>query len=558
MMFKMAMKLILGFGITSVLALAPMVYELLKFDEALRLVTGIARYDTDVADMLKDIAVLQSDLRSRRETAIAEASLASAGRRPFDARPFHRQYTDEAQQIRAAVERLQAVALGRTDTGVSPERRQLWRELLVRAQDLERALGLIQVEATTFFESLEQGRLNEALGRRPRLDELRQDIEAGINHGSNLVQQLTVAGANNIQDIHDNVNRSVWGASALVLVTAALVALIISRSFTRRLAMAIRMVSLVGDGDLSQRAAIGGRDELAILGRHLDDMADRLRAIAGGTRLAAENVHAATEQIRASAQAQSASAAEQLAAVEETLATLNQITESGAQISQRSQEVARNGLAAAGASALGQRAVEDTLQAMDGIREQAEAVAETIVMLSERTQIIGEIIVTVNDIAERSHLLALNAAIEAAAAGEHGRSFAVVAAEIKTLADQAKDATAQVRSNLSAIQHGINSSVMLTEEAVKRVGAGRRQAEVAQATIRDLAQSVQESVQAFQQIVAGTGQQQIGMEQIVQALQSIRQAVSLATSGTRQLERAAADLGVLGEGLVDAVRIYRL
>ncbi len=195
---------------------------------------------------------------------------------------------------------------------------------------------------------------------------------------------------------------------------------------------------------------------------------------------------------------------------------------------------------------------------MDAIREQAEAVAENIVLLSERTQAIGEIIVTVNDIAERCHLLALNAAIEAAAAGEHGRTFSIVAGEIKSLADQSKEATAQVRSNLSEIQHGINASVMLTEEAVKRVAAGKRQTDATESTIREMAETIQESVIAFQQIVAGTNQQQIGLEQIVQALQNIRQASTQTATGTAQLEAAAADLNQLGSNLVDTTRKYQV
>ena len=104
-----------------------------------------------------------------------------------------------------------------------------------------------------------------------------------------------------------------------------------------------------------------------------------------------------------------------------------------------------------------------------------EEVAENIVALSEKTQAVGEIIATVNDVAERSNLLALNAAIEAAAAGEQGNRFSVVANEMKNLADQAKDSTVQVRTILSDIQKGINSSVMLTEEAVKRVESGKQQ-----------------------------------------------------------------------------------
>ena len=176
---------------------------------------------------------------------------------------------------------------------------------------------------------------------------------------------------------------------------------------------------------------------------------------------------------------------------------------------------------------------------MENIRVQAEAVAENVVSLSEKTQAIGEIISTVNDLAEQSHLLALNAAIEAAAAGEHGRSFSVIASEVKNLADQSRDATVQVRVILGDIQKGINSSVMLTEEAVKRVESGKQQADVASTTIRTMAESIQQSVQAFQQIVAGSNQQQIGFNQVTQAVRDIGQASQQTAASTQQMEKAA-------------------
>src|SRR6202167_1399270 len=125
---------------------------------------------------------------------------------------------------------------------------------------------------------------------------------------------------------------------------------------------------------------------------------------------------------------------------------------------------------------------------------------------------------TVNDIAEQSHLLALNAAIEAAAAGETGRSFAVAAGEIKNLSRQSTAATIQVKTILGDIQKEINTSVMLTEEAVKRVDLGRHQADAAASAIRGLTAHIDQSVQAFQQIVAGTQPQQIGFENVMQAM----------------------------------------
>ena len=213
--------------------------------------------------------------------------------------------------------------------------------------------------------------------------------------------------------------------------------------------------------------------------------------------------------------------------------------------------------ATAQTSKAGLRAVADTARAMDAIREQAEAVAGNIVALSEKTQTIGEIITTVNDISERTHLLALNAAIEAAAAGEGGRSFAVVASEMKLLADQAKGATAQVRTILGEIQRGINTSVMLTEEAVKRAATGKTRSDTTQKTIEEITARVEESVQTFQQIVASTNQQQLGIEQVMGALQNIRQASQQTAAGTREVEAASANLTDLAQALMALAERYR-
>jgi methyl-accepting chemotaxis protein len=133
-----------------------------------------------------------------------------------------------------------------------------------------------------------------------------------------------------------------------------------------------------------------------------------------------------------------------------------------------------------------------------------------------------------------------------------------VASEMKNLASQSKQATVQVRSILGDIQRSITSSVMLTEEAVKRVESGRQQANVADRTIRQLTDNIEESVRAFQQIVGGSSQQQIGFEQVTEAFRNIGIASQETATGTKQSEKAVANLAVLSHQLRSAVERYRL
>jgi methyl-accepting chemotaxis protein len=356
----------------------------------------------------------------------------------------------------------------------------------------------------------------------------------------------------------ENAKSTILIGSLVSFVLLSAVGFFITRSITRPLRQFMLFVELVGKGDLTKKAANSTSDELGQLGHTLNQMVDGLKDVANQTRTAAENLNSASAEMMASTQQQAGSTSQQARAVQETTATVDEISQAGTQISEKARKVATTAEATASTSVAGLQAVQDTNRTMESIREQAEAVAENVVTLSEKTQAVGEIIATVNDIAEQSNLLALNAAIEAAAAGEQGRSFSVVANEIKNLADQAKQATIQVRSILGEIQKGINSSVMLTEEAVKRVDSGKQQAEVTEKTIRQMSDGIQESIHAFQQIVASTNQQQIGLEQVSQAMKNIRQATEQTASGTTQLEKATVNINALGQQLRKAVERYQV
>jgi methyl-accepting chemotaxis protein len=345
-------------------------------------------------------------------------------------------------------------------------------------------------------------------------------------------------------------------ALAFVLVAAA--GVLIQRSITVPLAGFMKFVEQVGQGDLSKETPSSGSDEVGLLGGMLNGMVLGLRDLSRQVRSASENLNSAAAEIQASVQEQATGTREQAAAIQQITTTVEEVNQAGIQIAEKAREVASSAEAASSSSTVGLQAMQTVARGVQEIRNQVEAFAEHITLLSEKTQAVGEIITAVTDIAERSNLLALNAAIEAAGAGEHGARFAVVANEMKSLADQAKESTVQVQTILVDIQKGISNSVMLTEEAVKRAEAGSTQAETSELVIHQLAESTRASVHAFQQIIASTGQQQIGFDQVTQGMKDIRQAAEQTAQATAQLEMAVANVSALGRQLQTAVGKYRL
>ncbi len=372
------------------------------------------------------------------------------------------------------------------------------------------------------------------------------------------IERFTTESAKTADDYEAAAKSLSTGLSLAGTALAVLVSFVFVNGLRKSVTDVTGLAVHISDGNLRQdKLAVRSSDELGQLGLIFNDMLGGLRDNVSQTRAAAESLNAAVAEIVASVKEQAAGTTEQAAAVQETTATMEEISQSGIQIAERSRQVAAAAEATSTATSQGVDAAQNGSKVMDAIQEQAETVAENIVTLSEKTQAVGEIIATVTDIAEQSNLLALNAAIEAAAAGEQGRTFAVVANEIKNLADQAKEATGKVRSILGDIQKGINTSVMLTEEVVKRVSSGKKQSDVVERTIKHMAESLGSSIQAFQQITAATGQQQIGFDQVTQALKNIRQAADQTAVSTSQLEKAATNLTGLGQQLTKNVERYR-
>ena len=303
-------------------------------------------------------------------------------------------------------------------------------------------------------------------------------------------------------------------------------------------------------------------DELRTYREQLEDMVKRRTAALSQVLLEAREitnvlVSSASEILAATTQVASSSA-ETAASINETTTTVEEVRQAAQLSSQKAQNVSDNAMRIAQVSQNGLSAVQDSSIGMNNTREQMELIAQTIVRLSEQSQSIGGIIASVTDLANQSNILAVNAAIEAARAGEQGKGFSVVAQEIKSLAEQSKQATAQVRNILSDVQKATNNAVIATEQGSKAVESGVRQSALAGESIRALTDSSGEAVQAAVQIVASSKQQVLGMDQIGVAMESINQAGAQNASSMKQMEVAAQNLHQLGQKLKDLIEQFKV
>jgi methyl-accepting chemotaxis protein len=445
----------------------------------------------------------------------------------------------------------------------------------------------VQLERLGRLESLVQERLDRLAGGIKQRRE--KGLEGGVAYiqtgqGQQLMTQVRelintmlateqTKWKSHVDGARDMATRILWTLALCTLAGLAIVAVgsyLITRGITGPLDKLMVGAEQLGTGKLEHRIDVRGRDETAELARAFNQMAERRQQTEAQLekeseqrqhtlRTVAEFVNqlaGASAQILASTTEQVASAQEQGSAVAETVSTVEEITKTSEEAAGRARAVSDSARHAEEVGRGGLRAVGEAVSAMGTVREQVESIATRILSLAEQAQAIGDIINTVNDISEQTHMLALNASIEASRAGEHGRGFSVVAAEVKALADQSKKATGQVRQILGQIQKATHGAVMTTEEGTKSVATATRVVSEAGAHIQTLSDLLTQASLTAAQIAASANQQATGIGQIRQAMHDVNQATQQALQSSRQTERAMQDLNSMGQKLKNLLGEY--
>lgn len=345
---------------------------------------------------------------------------------------------------------------------------------------------------------------------------------------------------------------------ALIVLGAAVIYWWFDTRLMRPLGGATAVLEKIARRDLTMKPRPRTDDEIGKLYRAIDAMAEGIRELLVGIKQAALDINKGTSEILASIVQQSAGASEQASSISQTSTTVTEVKQTSEQAAGRAQDIVAVSEQSAEFCADGEATVGKTVEEFNLVADQVEKSAVSVLTLSEKTQQISEILRTVRELAERSNILSLNASIEAARAGEAGKGFGVVAVEVKNLADQSKAAASQIQEILNEIQSAGNTSVMVAEEASKRVDRGKEIVGVLRERMENLSEAVATVGRSAKQIASSANQQSIGMEQVALAMENINQVAAESVTSAKEIEDAARGLSDLGARLADSTGRYTL
>ncbi|WP_013324328.1 methyl-accepting chemotaxis protein [Gloeothece verrucosa] len=266
-------------------------------------------------------------------------------------------------------------------------------------------------------------------------------------------------------------------------------------------------------------------------------------------RKSAHEISSSSAEIATTMEQQERTANQQAASVNETTTTMDELGASSRTSEEQAEAASKSAQEVLELARRGNQAVEETVASMIDLRGKVAAIADQTVRLSEQTNLIGNISELVSDLAQQTNMLALNASVEAVRAGENGQGFAIVAEEIRKLADQSKQSAGKISSLVSDIQNAINTTVMVTDEGTKTVNAGMNVTERTAQAFGGVVEAVNNVAMNSQQIALNIRQQSRAVQQVLAAMDSINQGaqqsatgITQIKTGTHQLKQTATDL----------------
>jgi len=355
----------------------------------------------------------------------------------------------------------------------------------------------------------------------------------------------------------------IGAAASGVLFLAAIVlplgvALLMKAMILTPVTRTVEVIEAVAVGDLTKRIAVDSSDEIGEMAGHFNAFVEKLHE-------AITHVAGSSNEVARAANVLDSATEQMASGVEQAAIQVNSVATASEEMSKTSSEIAQNCVTAVRSSeqanhsvATGESIIQGTIDVMNRISDRVRESSDVIKSLGTRSDQIGEIVGLINDVADQTNLLALNAAIEAARAGEHGRGFAVVADEVRKLAERTSHATKEISDTIRAMQTETKKAVSSMEEGVSEVAIGTTEAAKSGEALKEILGLINKVTGEINQIAVASEEETATTNEIATNIQQISQVMQETARRIQENSNASSQLAGLSKGLEEMVGQFRL
>ncbi|MDB6443226.1 methyl-accepting chemotaxis protein [Pseudomonas sp. 21TX0197] len=347
-------------------------------------------------------------------------------------------------------------------------------------------------------------------------------------------------------------------STLLALLVGIIAAVVITRQITRPLSETLTVVERIANGDLSHTIVVTRRDELGVLQQGIARMGVTLRDLISGIRDGVTQIASAAEQLSAVTEQTSAGVNNQKVETDQVATAMHEMTATVQEVARNAEEASQAAAAADGEARAGDQVVNEAIAQIERLASEVVRSTDAMTMLQQESDKIGSVMDVIKSVAEQTNLLALNAAIEAARAGEAGRGFAVVADEVRGLAQRTQKSTEEIEGLVAGLQNGtqqvaavMNNSRSLTDSSValtRKAGA----------SLENITRTVSNIQSMNQQIAAAAEQQSAVAEEISRSIINVRDVSEQTAAASEETAASSVELARLGNQLQMMVSHFRV
>jgi len=387
-------------------------------------------------------------------------------------------------------------------------------------------------------------------------------VDKEIKEDGQLVGYLQIGySKDNLQKSRVNSIYAVAGSCAAALLVITLLIFVITKTMVvDRVSRTVEMLKDIaeGEGDLTQRLVEDSNDELGELSRWFNAFVDNIQQIVSTIQESVERVSSSSTELAATADSLSSGSTEQSTQTETIASAMQQMSQTILEVANNAGDAAEASSSASDVAIGGRDVVDKTMQGIQRIASTVSEASDVIGELGASSAQIGEIITVINDIADQTNLLALNAAIEAARAGEQGRGFAVVADEVRRLAERTVKATQEITGMIETIQQNTDRSISSMDAGSSEVDSGLSNAREAIGSLEQIVTSSERSKDMVHRIAAASEQQSAAAEHVSENMEHILNISRQSTASITQIKQTSQELEKLSSELKGLVGWFKV